>query len=197
MNHRSHLRAFFLSGVIFAAAICARGQWNTVTIDYSNGSPYRCHHNYQELFGLVDDVVYPTGTNGYTTFCGQSFGSPQAFYNLSTNETFILGEGGIFDGYGDAISVVKRRTDGWWETNPAPHPTGTEVLHWPAVNPPLDCPPIYGVACPSTYANWIEKAAALGIMPGATDGCTAGKFCPLASVTRGPMANHLVVAFGL
>ena len=54
------------------------------------------------------------------------------------------------------------------------------------------------VACPSQFAAWIERAAAEGIMPGGVPGgCTARKFCPINDVLRGPMANHLVVAFGL
>ncbi len=44
------------------------------------------------------------------------------------------------------------------------------------------------VACPSTYANWIEQLSAEGI----TAGCGGGNFCPASSVTRQQMAVFLL-----
>jgi len=60
-------------------------------------------------------------------------------------------------------------------------------------------PPCAGVfddvACPSTYANWIEELAAEGV----TGGCGGGgaNYCPLSDNTRGQMAAFLVKAFNL
>ena len=44
------------------------------------------------------------------------------------------------------------------------------------------------VACPSQYANWIERLAAEGI----TAGCGGGDYCPAASATRAQMAVFLL-----
>ncbi len=49
------------------------------------------------------------------------------------------------------------------------------------------------VACPSTFANWIEQLAADGI----TTGCGGGNYCPTNNNTRGQMATFVVKAFGL
>lgn len=72
------------------------------------------------------------------------------------------------------------------------------------VPPACTTPAIFAdVACPSTYANWIEKAYRDGIMLGNFDasgkeGCAVVHgFCPGAPVLRAPMATLLVRAFGL
>src|SRR5262249_5222183 len=53
------------------------------------------------------------------------------------------------------------------------------------------CAGVFGdVACPSTYANWIEDLAARGI----TGGCGNGMFCPDTPVTRAQMAVFLLKA---
>ena len=44
------------------------------------------------------------------------------------------------------------------------------------------------VACPSTFADWIEELAAQGI----TTGCGGGNFCPNNLVTRRQMAVFLL-----
>ena len=49
------------------------------------------------------------------------------------------------------------------------------------------------VACPSTFADWIEQLAAEGV----TGGCGGGNYCPLNNVTRGQMAAFLVNTFSL
>jgi len=58
-------------------------------------------------------------------------------------------------------------------------------------------PPCQGdfqdVACPSTFADWIEQLADEGI----TGGCGGGNYCPQNNVTRGQMAAFLVNTFSL
>jgi S-layer homology domain len=58
-------------------------------------------------------------------------------------------------------------------------------------------PPCTGVfddvACPSTYADWVEKLAADEI----TGGCGGTNYCPLNIVNRGQMAAFLVKGFSL
>jgi S-layer homology domain len=58
-------------------------------------------------------------------------------------------------------------------------------------------PPCIGafddVACPSTFADWIEKLAADEI----TGGCGGANYCPLNIVNRGQMAAFLVKGFSL
>jgi hypothetical protein len=49
------------------------------------------------------------------------------------------------------------------------------------------------VACPSTFANWIEQLAAETI----TGGCGNGNYCPLNNNTRGQMAVFISKAFNL
>jgi hypothetical protein len=59
--------------------------------------------------------------------------------------------------------------------------------------PPM-CAGIYGdVACPSTFANWIEQLAAEQI----TGGCGGGNYCPLNNNTRGQMAVFITKTFHL
>ena len=59
---------------------------------------------------------------------------------------------------------------------------------------PPPCAGVFGdVACPSTYANWIEQLAAEGV----TGGCGGGNYCPGNNNTRGQMAAFLVKAFNL
>ncbi len=58
-------------------------------------------------------------------------------------------------------------------------------------------PPCTGVfddvACPSQYADWVEKLAADEI----TGGCGPSTYCPLNIVNRGQMAAFLVKGFSL
>jgi hypothetical protein len=59
---------------------------------------------------------------------------------------------------------------------------------------PPDCQGVFGdVACPSTFANWIEQLAAEGI----TGGCGGGNYCPLNPNTRGQMAVFITKTFKL
>lgn len=59
---------------------------------------------------------------------------------------------------------------------------------------PPGCTGVFSdVACPSLFANWIERLAAEGI----TGGCGVGIYCPADPNTRGQMAVFLVKTFGL
>ncbi len=49
------------------------------------------------------------------------------------------------------------------------------------------------VACPSTFAPWIEELAAEGV----TSGCGGGNYCPTNNNTRGQMATFMSKTFGL
>ncbi len=56
---------------------------------------------------------------------------------------------------------------------------------------PPPCTGVFGdVACPSTFADWIEALAAEGI----TGGCGGGNFCPTNAVRRDQMAPFLLKA---
>jgi len=64
--------------------------------------------------------------------------------------------------------------------------------HGPSYQPPA-CAGVFGdVACPSSFANWIERLASEGI----TGGCGNGNYCPANVSTRGQMAVFMVKAFG-
>jgi hypothetical protein len=57
---------------------------------------------------------------------------------------------------------------------------------------PPACSGVFGdVACPSPFADWVERLAAEQI----TGGCGAGIYCPSTSVTRGQMAVFLTKTF--
>ena len=59
---------------------------------------------------------------------------------------------------------------------------------------PPPCTGVFGdVACPSTFAPWIELLAAENI----TGGCGGGNYCPLNNNTRGQMAAFIVKTFTL
>jgi len=59
---------------------------------------------------------------------------------------------------------------------------------------PPDCAGIFGdVACPSLFADWIERLADEEI----TGGCGGGNYCPTNPNTRGQMAVFLVKTFEL
>jgi hypothetical protein len=59
---------------------------------------------------------------------------------------------------------------------------------------PPDCSGAFlDVACPSTFANWIEQLAAENI----TGGCGGGNYCPGNNNTRGQMAVFITKTFGL
>jgi hypothetical protein len=59
---------------------------------------------------------------------------------------------------------------------------------------PPDCTGHFpDVACPSTFANWIEELSAEGV----TAGCGGGNYCPTANNTRGQMATFMVRTFAL
>jgi hypothetical protein len=60
------------------------------------------------------------------------------------------------------------------------------------VPPPCDGD-FLDVACPSTFADWIEQLAAEQI----TGGCGGGNYCPLNPNTRGQMAVFIVKTFAL
>jgi hypothetical protein len=63
----------------------------------------------------------------------------------------------------------------------------------PSFTPPPCTGRFPDVACPSTFANWIEQLAADGI----TTGCGGGNYCPTSNNTRGQMATFVVKTFGL
>jgi subtilisin-like proprotein convertase family protein len=65
--------------------------------------------------------------------------------------------------------------------------------HSSAYTPPACTGTFSDVACPSLFADWIERLAAEGI----TGGCGGGNYCPLNPNTRGQMAVFLVKTFGL
>ena len=59
---------------------------------------------------------------------------------------------------------------------------------------PPNCTGVFSdVACPSAFANWIERLAAENI----TTGCGGGNYCPLNPNTRGQMAVFIVKTFNL
>ena len=59
---------------------------------------------------------------------------------------------------------------------------------------PPGCAGIFGdVACPSPFADWIERLAAENL----TGGCGGGNYCPASNNTRGQMAVFLVKTFSL
>ena len=59
---------------------------------------------------------------------------------------------------------------------------------------PPACAGVFGdVACPSGFANWIERLAAEGV----TGGCGGGNYCPLSNNTRGQMAVFITKTFNL
>jgi hypothetical protein len=60
--------------------------------------------------------------------------------------------------------------------------------HGSSYSPPACTGVFSDVACPSTYAKWIERLASEGI----SAGCGGGKFCPSASTTRAQMAVFLL-----
>jgi uncharacterized repeat protein (TIGR03803 family) len=62
--------------------------------------------------------------------------------------------------------------------------------HGPAFLPP-SCGGVFAdVACPSAFANWIERLASEGI----TSGCGGGDYCPSAPVSRAQVAVLLLKA---
>ncbi len=65
--------------------------------------------------------------------------------------------------------------------------------HGSAYAPPACTGAFVDVACPSSFADWIEQLAAENI----TGGCGGGNFCPTNTVTRGQMSAFLSLAFHL
>ncbi len=68
-----------------------------------------------------------------------------------------------------------------------------KAKHGSSFVPPACSGDFTDVACPSTFANWIEQLAAEGV----TGGCGGNNYCPLTNVTRGQMAAFLVNTFKL
>ena len=65
--------------------------------------------------------------------------------------------------------------------------------HGPGYVPP-GCASLFpDVACPSPFADWIERLAAESI----TGGCGGGDYCPASPVTRGQMAVFITKTFAL
>jgi hypothetical protein len=60
--------------------------------------------------------------------------------------------------------------------------------HGSAYTPPACTGMFADVACPSTFANWIEQLANEGV----TGGCGGGNYCPTNGVTRSQMAVFLL-----
>ena len=68
-----------------------------------------------------------------------------------------------------------------------------KAKHGSTYTPP-PCTGVFNdVACPSTFADWIEQLAEEEI----TGGCGGGSYCPLNNVTRGQMAVFITKTFGL
>ena len=65
--------------------------------------------------------------------------------------------------------------------------------HGASYTPPSCAGLFADVACPGTFADWIEQLAAEGV----TAGCGGGNYCPSSPNTRGQMAVFVVKAFGL
>jgi hypothetical protein len=101
--------------------------------------------------------------------------------------------------------AARNITGGCGGTNYCPDSTVTrkqmapfllKTLNGSGYVPPACTPGLFGdVACPSTFANWIERIYALGI----TGGCQASPllYCPDSPNTRGQMAVFLVKTFNL
>ncbi len=68
-----------------------------------------------------------------------------------------------------------------------------KAKHGPGFLPPPCTGQFPDVACPSTFADWIEQLADEAI----TGGCGNGNYCPLANNTRGQMAVFIVKTFSL
>jgi len=60
--------------------------------------------------------------------------------------------------------------------------------HGPSYTPPACTGAFADVACPSTFANWVEQLANEGV----TGGCGNGNYCPNNGVTRSQMAVFLL-----
>ena len=65
--------------------------------------------------------------------------------------------------------------------------------HGSSYVPPACASVFLDVACPSLFADWIERLAAENI----TGGCGGGKYCPTATANRGQMATFVVKTFNL
>jgi hypothetical protein len=65
--------------------------------------------------------------------------------------------------------------------------------HGSGYTPPMCAGTFADVACPSTFANWVEQLAAENI----TGGCGGGNYCPLNPNTRGQMAVFISKTFNL
>ena len=65
--------------------------------------------------------------------------------------------------------------------------------HGSSYTPPPCTGTFADVACPSTFADWIEQLAAEQV----TGGCGGGNYCPLADNTRGQMAVFITKTFNL
>jgi hypothetical protein len=68
-----------------------------------------------------------------------------------------------------------------------------KTAHGSAFTPPACTGVFADVACPSPFADWIERLAAEGV----TAGCGGGHYCPDAPNTRGQMAVFLSRMFAL
>jgi len=68
-----------------------------------------------------------------------------------------------------------------------------KTLEGSAYTPPACGNAFADVACPGSFAGWIEDLAARGI----TAGCGGGNFCPTSPNTRGQTAVFLAKTFGL
>jgi len=65
--------------------------------------------------------------------------------------------------------------------------------HGSAYVPPECVGAFMDVACPSTFANWIEQLATENV----TGGCGGGNYCPGSPNTRGQMAVFITKTFNL
>ena len=65
--------------------------------------------------------------------------------------------------------------------------------HGADYTPPACAGAFADVACPSLFADWIERLADEAI----TGGCGGGNYCPTSPNTRGQMAVFLVKTFEL
>ena len=138
--------------------------------------------------GTVNDVVVttPDGTTGtlYKGWVADFLDVPggQQFYSFVTklvSNGLTAGVGGGL--YGVDASTLRQQMAVFL----------LKARHGLCYTPPPCTPGFFAdVACPSTFANWIEALAGEGI----TGGCGGGNYCPTNPVRRDQMAVFLLKA---
>ena len=146
-----HPRRIMLQGLLAVLVSSPLlSQWSEVEIEMAGvGSPYRCWHKSEDN-SRVDDVIYLDSLPG--GFCDQVFTWPHVEYNQSGNTALIMAAGDAFQGgFGDSVGmIVRRQSDGYFDTNPVPDPVSQTslVMHFPH---PTNCAPP-GFACNWTWS---------------------------------------------